>query len=64
MKLSKKNLSRKPQRVTPDAWYYEENDGIQLYWDMPRRGPALVCVIPWRKLRASLHRKDDKKEGT
>jgi hypothetical protein len=48
------HLSLWPQGIVRgEAWYYEEPRGISIY---TRKGP--VCLITWRKLRASLARKD------
>lgn len=59
----KSKFSLEPQKLDR-AWYYEENGGIDIIVDTAafseistRRVPIHV-KIPWRKLRASLKRKD------
>lgn len=47
----KDGLDRKPHDLAPDAWYYEERNGISVYFN-----GKLICVIPRRKLEASLKR--------
>lgn len=55
MKNKQKKLSPEPQQTGDQGWwYYEENGGILVYV-AEYRDPFL---IPWRKLRASLKRKD------
>ena len=46
-----------------DAWYYEDPAGIGLYARVDvtdvNCNPLIITInIPWRKLRASLRRKD------
>ena len=58
--MKKNKLSLEPQQLDM-GWYYEDNGGIEVYIDFVaqqnRTGPAKI-KIPWRKLRASLKRKD------
>lgn len=54
-------LSRKPQNLRPGAWYYEEFGGIDVIYEIYMNGKfdrMGMIRIPWRKLRASLKRKD------
>jgi len=48
---------RRPHNLAPDAWYYECEKGIEVYYE--RIG--LVCIIPWRKVKAALSRKEEGK---
>lgn len=63
--MANKNLSRKPMNIDKNNWYYEEPGYINLI-HIPE-GPELTISkkavhvkISWRKLRASLNRKDKK----
>lgn len=47
----KDGLDRKPHHLAPDAWYYEDKKGLSVYYN-----GSLICVIPRRKLEASLKR--------
>jgi len=49
--LDKDGLDRRPHNLAPDAWYYEERNGLSIYYN-----GKLICVIPRRKLEASLKR--------
>jgi len=54
----KKELSRSPQNINGNTWYYEENDGIHIIHSF--NGPNLPMVvqikIPYKKLRATMKR--------
>lgn len=61
-----RKLSRDPQHVCDGLWYYEDNGGISLVIDWAKLHPKhetaqKIVLIPWRKLRASLKRKDAKR---
>ena len=66
-------LSLKPQNITPELWYYEKRGGILLVHeirvvDQPRGTGTTATetryvrtdqiLVPWRKIRTSLRRKD------
>lgn len=61
-------LSLKPQGVTDELWYYEEPRGIEIIHEirvadhltgtLSRYVRTDHILIPWRKIRASLRRKD------
>jgi len=55
--LDSNGLNRRPHTVAPDCWYYEEKDGLHIYFHPPGRSPTLVGIIKWRSLKASLKRK-------
>jgi hypothetical protein len=48
--------TNKPVQVAPDAWYYEEAGGLHIYYGQGGRAGELICVLPWRKLNASMKR--------
>ena len=58
-------LSLFPQKLDDFHWYYEENGGIYLYHSIKGATGQIIdvdCVIiPWRKLSASLKRKQSTK---
>jgi len=55
----KDGLDHNPHYLSPDAWYYEERNGISVYYN-----GSLICRIPRRKLEASLKRiKAARKKG-
>lgn len=62
-KLDENGLDLKPHNLAPDCWYYEEKNGLYVYWLPPGKTAQLICVIPWRSLRASLKRKDAKRKA-
>lgn len=47
----KDGLDRNPHDLAPNAWYYEDKKGLIIYYN-----GILICVIPRRKLEASLKR--------
>jgi len=51
----KKNLSRSPQNINENTWYYEENYGIHI---IHYRGLSdfVEIIIPWKKLRVTMNR--------
>lgn len=50
-------LSRKPQMINEDCWYYEESFGIEIIHKLPERQyDNLHIKIPWRKISASVKR--------
>ena len=51
-------FDRRPHNVAPDCWYYEEPDGLHVYWLPPGHTAILVGIIKWRSLKASLKRKN------
>jgi len=50
--LDPRGLSLLPKNVAPDAWYYESHTGLEIY-----STTGLVCILPWRKVEASVRRK-------
>lgn len=58
-------LSRNPQGISKDAWYYEEKGGLLFIVYPPSAnsgGLAIKFTVPWRKIKASLKRKDTRRE--
>ena len=57
-------LSKGPMHISDIAWYYEEDDGIDIIHEV-RRGSEYISTehvkIPWRMIRKSLARKDHKR---
>jgi hypothetical protein len=53
-------LRRDPQTIEAGAWFYEEHDGLSII--VTPREFSIHLKIPWRKIRASLKRKDRKKK--
>ena len=51
--LSHNGLNLHPTNINSSMWYYEEPDGLRIY----DRG-ILMCTISWRKVAASLKRKE------
>lgn len=55
-------LSRQPQNVDDNTWYYEGGRGICVVHDVRDKGGRLIASsqipIPWSMLRKSLERKD------
>lgn len=49
-------LSRAPQDINADAWFYEERKGLRVYGD---RG----VLIPWRMIDASRKRAHQEKRA-
>lgn len=50
-------LSRNPQNIIEQCWYYEEPGGIEIIHELPERiGKPLRIKISWRKLIASVKR--------
>lgn len=56
LQMSIKHLSRSPQDIDENTWYYEESDGIYIvrYVD----GASDCYTIPWGMIRKSLKRKN------
>ena len=57
-------LSRKPQDLKEDWWYYEVPKGIEIYHEIKTISEGYIktdsILIPWDKIRKSLKRKDHK----
>lgn len=56
-------LSRNPQHVTDELWYYEEKKRINIVHEIrvnERFVRTDLIMIPWKKIRTSLKRKDAK----
>jgi hypothetical protein len=51
--LGNDGLNLNPIDVEPGAWYYEEKNGLIIY-----HNGKFIFVIPWRKLIASVKRKE------
>ena len=60
----KRGLSRKSIHPAPDFWYYEMRGGLHCYYGSKGRAGELVAIIPWRKLAASLKRKQSENKQT
>ena len=61
--MANKHLSLKPMSIDKHNWYYEDKDGIDLIHihmgsDGNLEPRAEHIKISWRKIRASLSRKD------
>ena len=58
--MSKRHLSRNPQKIDPDTWFYEEGKGLFVVRRANLDGRTITenFIIPWRMVRASLKRKD------
>jgi hypothetical protein len=56
--IGKDGLDRRPHNVATDVWYYEMRGGLEIHWNPPKDGSYLVCIIPWKSVRASLRRKE------
>ena len=56
--MANKHLSRDPQTVNDDCWYYEEDKHIIVVMGEPGVAHKMHVKIPWAKLRRSLKRKD------
>ena len=54
--LDKNGLNLHPINITIDTWYYEEKNGIHVYYN-----GDFICIIPWQKLVASVKRKEASK---
>ena len=61
--MSNKHLSLEPYTIDSNTWIYEGPDGLSLYLevqDKSRNQWVELKIIPWRKIRAALKRKDRK----
>ena len=61
--MGDKYLSPNPQKINDTNWYYEEPGGIEIIHQVHSPGGYLKTdhiLISWKKLRASLRRKDKK----
>ena len=56
--LGDDGLNLNPINVAPDSWYYEDKNGLMIY-----RNGKLICVIPWRKVIASVKRREVARNG-
>jgi hypothetical protein len=58
--MANKDLSRNPHNMSHDFWWYEENYGISIIYQITTfKGiEQRERRIPWRSLRAALKRKD------
>ena len=54
--MSDKDLKLEPHNLKDDAWWYEENSGIEVHIDCPLKHHAIK--ISWGSLRNALKRKD------
>lgn len=59
IRLDQDGFRRHPIHVAPDCWYYECQSGLEIY-----NKSGMVCLIPWRSIEASVHRKRRAKEPT
>ena len=65
--MANKHLSRKPVKIDPETWYYEERHGIEIIHVQPNERKYAEeikvtkhFVISWRKLRGAIACKDRK----
>ena len=61
--MAEKHLQRKPHCLDDRIWWYEENDGIDLWINLSEKEWSSNFInkkILWRTLRAALKRKDKK----
>lgn len=59
MKVKKKGLSREPQNITEETWYYEEKRGLNVIHEIRQLGVYLrtdTILLPWRKVLNSVKR--------
>ena len=57
--MSKKDLSRKPQNITKELWYYEEKGGFNIVHEIRESGRFIrtdQILISWRKILNSVKR--------
>ena len=56
--MSDKHLSNMPHNIRgrKDAWWYEENGGINVV--VEPQGATTQVMIPWRSIKAALARKE------
>jgi len=56
----KKNLSRNPQNITPNFWYYEEPEGLMIVHRIENNEGEYIrtdqILIPWREILNSVKR--------
>jgi hypothetical protein len=55
--MSNKTLSLKPFSLNEDSWLYEMPGGLEVHVQLTGQ-PHQTMVIPWKKVRQSLERKD------
>lgn len=59
--MADKDLSNKPQNITPYLWYYEEPKGLNIVHDIHFSNGTYMRTdqirIPWYKIKASVKRK-------
>ena len=60
MGMSNKHLSLRVTNLNKTTWLYETKAGFELYADSLPGGVFFSAIIPWRKIRAALKRKDRK----
>ncbi len=53
------SLTGDPQMVNDDVWFYEDEDGVNVY--ISRENRTSSATIPWSMVRRSLARKDKRK---
>ena len=58
--MANKHLSLFPKKIDKNNWYYEDIDGIEIVHVPVNYQDTAHIKIPWRKIRASLRRKDRK----
>ncbi len=58
--MSKKHFDLNPHNIQPDVWYYEENNGLDVYVHDSSKGILTRFTIPVASIRAYLKRKDKK----
>lgn len=50
-----------PVNVSARCWYYEGEEGIDLYVEDEDQTRIVTAMIPWKFLRESIQRKDKKR---
>ncbi len=58
--MAKKDLKIAPHDIDNNAWWYEENGGIEIHVDtvVNVHHEHVTIKISWREIRAALKRKD------
>lgn len=60
--MAVEHLSRRPRTLSPSAWFYEEEGGLEVVVQLhDMAGNYLgttTTKVPWRQIRVSLERRD------
>jgi hypothetical protein len=52
--MAKKHLKREPHKINENAWWYEANGGIEVFY----KDVGMIMFIPIASIRAYVRRKD------